>query len=178
MNWLQKTARDNYWRVCLWYDLDDLIQDGCMHWYRLVRKYPEADSRAHIMGLFKRTFHNHLHDLSKAKTRNKETLACDLAPLTGEDEDYVWESLALVDADDALIELLADAPEPLQKVLRILCSEAGANKMSRPYRLTASHRETLNERFCRWAGADSKKFDLVCMLHDYLVGRLKPSMSG
>lgn len=247
--WLARTARKNYWRVSDWYDLDDLIQDGYWHWYRIINKYPyitkprmTRNARRIIMGLFQRTYTNHLHDLAKrrcpttfddfpaaaisvttshvqaadaimdkdsVKPKNwrrkpdyiadrdrlaweiaveEETkidrnsrvqIECRIGDLVpeGSTEDAFVDSLVQDSADMAdFMILLAEAPEPVKRVLEVFASEDGRRSIRSPRPI---HRdETMNERLCRIIGHDPDRTDLVAWVENYFNGKyhsLKPS---
>jgi hypothetical protein len=158
--WLYKTARDHFWRVQRWYDLNDLIQDGFIHYWRVTRKYPEAE-RPQIMSLFKVTYINHIHDLAKNRSKIDECLVLD-QPGSRE------EGMALSEADafDTIRNdegseaetavLIANAPAAVKAVLTVLASQSGRRKVRSPYRFlrgTPSFaRETNNQKWSRLTG--------------------------
>jgi hypothetical protein len=172
IRWLWKTARKNYWRVSHWYDLDDLVQDGYLHYARLCNKYPDIEIRAHIMGLFKRIYLNHIHDLSKRRTRGPvEVLECDLLTRQTDSNDespLLWESLCAVDSEQDFFDLIASAPTPVQQILNLFTTEASCKLLRAPYRWRHGTRETFNERLCRMLGYSPDQIDLAGILRGYL----------
>lgn len=157
------TARREYWRVSRWMDLDDLIQDGFMCWYRVIRRYarvPHGSSK-HRMALFKRVFTNHIHDLSKRRSRlpemHFEDLPHDIA-------DHLHATYASQD--------LYGAAPPLVKLgLTVLMAPEHARSLRSHYRVRVDmSRETFNERLCRLAGLDPRVIDLAGEIRYYLEG--------
>lgn len=163
--WIFKTARQNMWRVSSHIDLADLMQDGFLVWHRVSVKYPNVTNQKHRMGLFKTAFTNHIHDLSKKKSRLEVFREADLAvPMEticeGEDPNS--------DLDFAFI--VQQLPSSLKRLLQ------RAIESDSPYRLRLDHtRETTNERLCRLAGLDPSKRNIQTAILEYLAGgRLHP----
>lgn len=162
--WLYNTARQHYWRVASWYEFEDLVQDGFMHWARVCQRYPHLSSRLqharhrrNLMSLFQRTYMNHLNDLANERRRAPEVV-----PL-----DTIADREACEFAE--LMQCCQEAPWPMNKVLAILLSDAGAQKLSAAYRVRRDGtRETFNERLCRIAGLDPSPLDLPTQLKNYL----------
>lgn len=153
--WLFKYARANLWRVPHWYDLDSLIQDGFMTYYRAVRRYSlYVKKRSHMMALFKVCFINHIHDLSKRKTRYNET------ELTEELISRMTE-----DSCEGVSNLIMSAPKPVQGLIRALTTAKGQKKLRKPYHVgKRGRRETTNVRWCRIAGIPSRDIDLPALV--------------
>jgi hypothetical protein len=166
--WLVVVAADNYWRVASWYELDDLVQDGHMIWARIVRKYEREPGRVraigHLMRLFRTAYLNHIHDLSKRRTRNiAEVKAGDLIA-TGDP----WDLLPCLCSAAELDRFVAEAPDMIKRVLLSLF-EADGRVLRALYRVAHDGvRETLNMRLCRLVGVDHEEVDLVCALRTYL----------
>jgi hypothetical protein len=163
--WIFKTARENMWRVSSHIELSDLMQDGFLIWVKVTARYPSVTEQKHRMSLFKTSFTNHIHDLSKKRTRLELVAEANLdtpmsAMLEGEDPN----------ADPDLGFIIEQLPAALRRVLaRMIASDS-------PYRLRLDHtRETTNERLCRFAGLDPSKRDIQAALLQYLDGgRLHP----
>lgn len=163
--WIFTTARENLWRVSGHIEFSDLVQDGYMFWQRIVVRYPNVTETKHRMALFKTAFTNHIHDLSKKKSR--------LELVTESDLDTPIETLAddmdpSADPDVAFI--VRQLPPAIMRVLtRMLDGDP-------PYRQRLDYsRETSNERLCRLAGLDPSKRDLHTAVLQYLRGsRLHP----
>lgn len=169
--WLHKTARQHYWRVASYIDLDDLIQDGYLEYHRIVTRYAEtAKTRAQIMALFKRVFHMRLHDLANARTKSvPEVLYSDIA-VEGASEAAVWERLVATADTDFMF--FVEAPKPVRDVLSVLQTERGIRRLrARPrHRADTGQRWTLNDRLCGLLGVDPKSVDLATALRNYLLG--------
>jgi hypothetical protein len=159
--WLFKHARENHWRVARWVEFEDLVQDGLVCWYRVIRRYervPKGSSR-HRMALFMRTFRNHIHDLSKQRSRLVEVHIDDLPPHVAD--------LAAHDMQ----QVYGGAPPLVKLGLTILMAPAHARSLRAHYRFRADMtRETPNDRLCRLAGLDPHVIDLVGEIRAYLVG--------
>lgn len=156
--WLLKQVRLNYWRVHLVCDVDDLIQDGYMYFHKVRMRYPDANKK-HIMSLFKTSFTNHIHNLSKKQTRQPK---------------FVDETLGLmISCEEAKIALLiAEAPPFVSDILKVMRTDEGVKRLQKPYRRRYKHRETRNERWCRIVGADAKTINLVQMVRNYLTSSM------
>jgi hypothetical protein len=163
--WIFKTARENLWRVSGHIELSDLAQDGFLFWHRIVMRYPNVTETRHRMALFKTAFTNHIHDLSKKKSRLELVAEADLdipmdALIDGEDPG----------ADPDIAFIIQQLPPALMRVLmRLLEGDP-------PYRRRLDwSRETTNERLCRFAGLDPTKRDIQAAVLQYLNGhRLHP----
>lgn len=168
--WVHKTARRNAWRVCAWIDLDDLVQDGYLHFYRVAQKYRDVKTAAHIMSLFKVTYTNHLHDLSKNRTRQlPELLVCDLIN-TDDSEAAFWEKALGVDHElGTCFTAIMRASAPVRQLLANIASDQGIRTLRARGRLFKNGtRETLNDKFCRIAKCDNS-IDLVGALTEVLT---------
>lgn len=159
--WLFKHSRENYWRVAGWMDFEDLIQDGMLCWYRVIRRYERVakGSSKHRMSLFMRTFRNHIHDLSKQRSRLIEVHIDDLPPHVAD--------LAAHDMQ----QVYGGAPPLVKLGLTVLMAPAHARSLRANYRVrNDSTRETFNERLCRLAGLDHHTIDLAGDIRTYLAG--------
>lgn len=153
--WMFRHAQKNHWRVAAWYDLDDLIQDGYLHWRRVVQHYPDVVDRPHIMSLFKITYINHIHDLAKRRDRLPEVRLLDTAaPGTTLTESDLWDRILVDEQELSEFDvLISQAPDPIRKVLALLTSEDGCRRLRSQYRrLRGGIRETKNERLARLTG--------------------------
>jgi DNA-directed RNA polymerase specialized sigma24 family protein len=163
--WILKTARENLWRVSGHIEIDDLVQDGFMFWHRIVTRYPNVTETKHRMSLFKTAFTNHIHDLSKRKTRLDVVPEADIdVPIEhmreGEDPSQ----------DPDLSFIIKQLPPAIMRVLTRMMEREN------PYRLRLDRtRETTNERLCRIAGLDPSHRDIQTAVLQYLRGtRLHP----
>jgi len=161
--YLVNTSRENFWRVAGWYDFDDMIQDGCWMWQRLVIKYPNVTPK-HRMALFKTAFTNHIHDLSKKRSRNEFVVnESDLGAEMHEVESLMFSELP----DTSLI--VSRLPPLLRALIHAIQNDPRAR--SENYRLHRDDtRETTNERLCRIVGVDPTSIDLLGTLRQYLRG--------
>lgn len=136
--WMLKTVRLNHWRVAKWIDLDDLIQDGYMHYQRVLDKYPDVYEPAHLMRLFQRTLTGYLHDLATKRTRELDMLR--VVPMPS----------ATSDNADLLV-MIGKAPPEVRRLLQRLNEDKAWEELRKPFQRRRGHRETLNERLCRIA---------------------------
>ncbi len=156
IKWLYKFAHKNYWRICAWCELDDLIQEGYMCLWKVIRHYPEAKDRPHLMRLFQITFTNYVHDLAKSRTRQLDNpISSYLIGETTEEkfldqhEPAEWATPIMAHTSPAvrmIINAMERSPEKVRGPLR---------------RRKDGTRETTNERLCRMIGLDPQCIDLV-----------------
>lgn len=154
--WLYKQAHKHLWRVCQWYDLDDLIQDGMMCWWKVVRRYPEVRDRPHMMRLFQTTFTNHVHALANRRTNQLDMLMDDPFPFSG---DHPLRDIVGDEGDAAsfaeLVAHLSKVSEPARKLLALYTTDEGCRQMRTIYRRRrGGQRETTGERIARLTGED------------------------
>jgi DNA-directed RNA polymerase specialized sigma24 family protein len=107
--WLARTATKQYWRVAVWYELDDLVQDGLMCWQIVACKYKRANRR-HLMSLFQITYINHIHKLANKRTACAPELAMEELP-----EQFC--------PDGEMNQLVNEAPAALRQCLRTLLNQ-------------------------------------------------------
>lgn len=164
--WIFNTSKKNFWRVAEYYEFDDLLQDGAMVYARVAKRYPGLETKQ-LMALFKTAFNNHIHDLSKEKSKIAFVREAELPHpleylLEGEDPD----------ADPDLVFIIKQLPPAIMRVISRLHSEGRGH----PFRLRLDHsRETSNERACRLAGLDPNIRNVREALRAYLSGaRLHP----
>lgn len=156
--WIMNTTKLNFWRVAGWYEFDDLVQDGFLHYQRIVTKYSHVKEPKQMMSLFQRAFTNHIHDLAKKRTRDSVEV-CEHAL------GIALENIATpMYANPDTNELIAQMPSLLRK---LVSSQTDA-RLRRPCRRKPDHRETTNERMCRIVGADPRAINLLDSLREYL----------
>jgi hypothetical protein len=157
-------ARANLWRVPEYIRLDDLLQDGHMHWQRLVLRYPEAYHPGHRMALFKRTYANYIHDLARKRSRDPQLEYLLDDPLR---QDTI-SNLSVPDTQ--WIETLVDrAPPAIRALFQLLTTENGRRAMRAHCRVWAGGtRQTFNEKLCALVGCDPTCIDLVGEIKLYL----------
>jgi hypothetical protein len=164
---LYNVAKQHYWRVAGWYEFDDLIQDGFLHYSRIVAKYPNVTEPKQLMRLFQRTFTNHIHDLAKRRTRYElEVNECDLGLRISE----LTTRQTLPDVS----ETIATLPPVLRRLLDVMQNDP---RTKSPFRLRGTHRETTNEFLCRLVGVDPNEYNLLESLRTHLTdGLLKTAV--
>lgn len=154
--WLHNTAVENYWRVADWYELDDLIQDGYCVFLKVSARYPNVANQKNLMALFKVAFVNHIHDLSKKKTRGsivarEHDLGVDIADIAPDSPDI---HLAF-----------AFLPPLLRKLVVAMQTDPRAGQ---PCRRRPDHRETTQEKLARIIGVSPDSPDLIEALRQAL----------
>lgn len=167
IRWMKRVARDQYWRVAPWISLDDLIQDGYLCWYIVRNKYPDVESHANRMALFKRVFNNHLHNLANARTSHPETA------LAQEELETKLDAQPCQLAE--MMTMIAEAPAKVRGILKKLIADPTCLRDT--YRTDGLIRETFNERLCRLAGVNPKQNDLHAALRAALSTTL-PSIKN
>lgn len=134
--WITTTAKENFWRVASYYDLEDLVQDGYLVYFRIHKIYPQAEP-AQLLRLFQRSYINHIHNLAKRARRIEITVL--------EEQDH-----PLCEFSE-LIRTIMEAPETIRKILTSL-----ACKPYREHRIRADRtRQTTSELMCQLAGIPS-----------------------
>jgi hypothetical protein len=168
--WLYSYAHKNYWRVLKvapWMSPDDLINDGMMHWCRIVHRYELRPRRVrrnkHLMRLFQVTFINHVNDLSK-RSRDDVSLE-ELSPAQ-------MNSLAY----RAPQEFMGLAPPLVKLAVAVLMTTAGAKKL-RYIDCTAARRLSMNERLCYAVGLDPRIVDLPGEIMRFVRGDVPSTYS-
>lgn len=67
----------NYWRVQRVMEREDVHQEAYLVFLRLQRKFPDLESGAHFMALFKTSWIRRFHDISKVDTKSRMFLSAD-----------------------------------------------------------------------------------------------------
>lgn len=157
--WLLRTARSNLWRVATFYDLGDLIQDGCLVWCKVVNRYEvqagRVRKRKHLMALFKRSYMNHLHDLASDRSRLDERLVSDLIAGSATTSEYdIWDRYVKAPLDElAHAQLLVEMEPVAKQAILIMESDEGVRLLRRPRRRTVTRpSETTADRLCQMMG--------------------------
>ena len=168
--WIANFARKNYWRVCSWYSLEDLIQDGYMCFAKCRSRYrekfdtdnPTKDQRRHFQALVKTTFSNHISDLA-LKNRQLPMQPVSALAAVGESDTWFEDKLSAEAPAATVTALLAGAPAELRALLVALTGD-----VSECIQRLGGRRETTNEFWCRLVGADPAERDLRRELQEYL----------
>jgi DNA-directed RNA polymerase specialized sigma24 family protein len=170
---IHKTAWKEFWRVANWYEVDDLVQDGYLSYYKCVKAYPQLivedptpDQRRHFMALVRTTFVNHITDLSNKSSRVPEQA---LSRYSADDGGLAWDEILPAQAEEgSVVTLLASAPAEIKQLVKLLAGDSKAllafkrNKKGRK-----AFRETTNEFYCRLLGFDPKYEDVVGRVRAY-----------
>lgn len=131
-----------------------------MFWQRIVTRYPNVTHPPHRMALFKTAFTNHIHDLSKKKSRLEVVNEADMDVsvdfmLEGDDPSQ----------DPDLAFIITQLPPAIMRALTRMYDG------DPPYRQRLDGtRETTNERLCRVAGINSPGRDFRAAVLQYLHG--------
>jgi len=150
--WTIKVANKEYWRVCRWYDVDDLVQDGVMWWYVTANRYPNAE-KPHLMSLYKMSFARHITDLARDMASKYEAPCDDVSELAND-----------ADAQSDMDRCIVEAPPVVRSLLQAV--------IDNPQELFAKRvdKKTLNERLCKLVGIEPD-FDLHAAVLAYLHAR-------
>ena len=160
-NWLFKYSKKNYWRVAAWIDFDDLIQDGYVEYCEVLKRYPQATERSHIMRLFQLCFRSKIEDLVRANTKQVDDARSDIVEI------YEGPMMLVPDFSN-LQALLIKAPKIIADALALMADERARAELAKPFtRYDNGRRETLNDRFCRLLGLDSNCIDVVGQMKTY-----------
>lgn len=161
--WLYKFAHKHYWRVAAWIDYDDLVQEGYMAYYEVLKRYPQATERAHIMRLFQLVFRSTIEDLVRKNTKQIDDARSDLV------ETFDSPNMIIPDFSN-LHALLIKAPQVIKDALALLNDEKAREELQKPFvKYDNGRRETLNERMCKLIGQDSTNLDLVKQMRSYFA---------
>ena len=158
--WLVNVSKKNYWRVSAWYEFDDLLQDGFMCWVHVVRKYPKVKDRRHMMRLFQMTFLNQITFIAKRQQATKLEVQVDTFEFIP--------SVAINPLDTDVVTLIKDGPPCLQRLLKLLSTDAGCRRLFALRRFRNGRMESKNEQLCRLLGLDAKAVDVVRTIKQYL----------
>ena len=186
--WLYKQASSHYWRVKHIYDqMEDLTQDGFLCWYICANRYQEVTDYKHLMSLFKTTFRNHIFQLAaKGKDRDYNYIEVSLSMLATSDnpeqsDAWILDNIMTTNASVAshmtscnvdFGKVVADAPDPVDRVLALLLSDQGAKLLRRPFRRRLDGtRETMNDRLRRYVDG-AQGVDLLHLTKTYLVDNI------
>jgi hypothetical protein len=187
--WIKRTARENYWRVSKWYELQDLVQDGYLCYLKCRNKYamcepdpgaqklnvwthPSNGQRKHFMALVKRTFFNHIMTLSSDfAAMSVEESECDLEP-RADGQPVLVEELAPVEAEELSVFIaVKNAPAEIGEAIKALVDDGDEYLRSRlrrrderVVRKRRKLRETTDERLARVTGSPDLPNKIVSYL--------------
>lgn len=128
---IAKFARRNYWRVADWYDLDDLVQDGWLCYYKCRDRYvgrgrplpardPDPDHVRWMMSLVMTSFARHVHTLASRHSASPELVISQVSAID-ESIPAAWDRIAPAVLDSHLI---YDASREVLDLLSVLVEDA------------------------------------------------------
>lgn len=165
--WLHKTAAKHYWRVCKWYDLADLVQDGYLTYYRIRERYDTATDAKHVMSLFRVSYLNHITSLARLRRRRIDEI--NITDMFEDGANFSEEFLfqAVCQSSDVPSQIsVGDLSPEVVKVIKTFDDPTALKKMRAPFRKGFDgKRETTNQRLCRMIGIDPKRVNLRRMLN-------------
>jgi DNA-directed RNA polymerase specialized sigma24 family protein len=194
---IHSTARKEFWRVASWYELDDLVQDGYMCYYKCrdrygvlsVKNHPSKADKKWMMSLVKTTFLNHVrHKLAGKMRYGHEVPVSQLGAPEAEFGD-IWDSGIIPPQSEeaTLAAMVAQAPYEIKQLMCLLAgdgaevlgfkrsrnraTEVGTGKARRVKQGRRPIRETTNAYYCRVLGLNSDQHDLLKMVRDYFNGK-------
>jgi hypothetical protein len=163
--WILKYARTNFWRVSVWYDYQDLVQDGFLC-YAIVRaKYPSAVDPPHIHRLTQRVFTNHIHGLSKRRTDQTLEVVVDMASEMGDPRSELQRKIC---PDGELQRLLLEAPIRVRDCIVRLLAHPELTAIPIANYASGAH-ETTHDWLRRITGIEDEP-DLHAAVLNYLRG--------
>lgn len=132
IGFINSFARKNHWRVASWLDLDDLVQDGWMKYYK-VRRHPNyaalndktdptPDDRRQMMALVRTALTHHVHGLASRRTATPEDTFASL--VMRNDSPRVEDALSATACADGIGVVLASAPRELVELVMIIAGDA------------------------------------------------------
>jgi hypothetical protein len=177
--YIVRTARQEYWRVAAWYDLEDLIQDGLLCYAKCrarygelrIKNHPSSGDRKWMMQLVKTAFYRHIMTLSSRAARAPgEVAVSQLVQDDGPGMAEVWDYIAPPHPAEAHLALtLSSLPQELVDLITILAGDgAEALGFERRHIGRRLGRETTNEYYCRLLGLHPERWDIRSMIREYL----------
>jgi hypothetical protein len=168
-NYAVSTARRQLWKVeTPDFDLDDLMQEARICFWRCCQAYPQVTEPKHFFALFRSAFQNKIINLAAGRTRkHRDKAVSEVDP----DHDLAAMVPGGEGIDEAYVQLmLEDAPARLARLVALT-----AKATVKPRRLRVKHGrlrrwETDNEFACRVAKQDPTRVDMIKMVRDWLNG--------
>ena len=162
-------SKRQFFKVAGWYELDDLVQDGFMLWWKVRRHYPQIKEVRHLTSLFRTTFNRHIINLANNKRAvNEIAMSHFVSPDI--DENDALDQLLGGHEDTMALALLRNMPYELKALWRFINSETGRRDLRRPYRKVAGVRETTNEFLCRILGFDADSVNFQELARQHFLG--------
>jgi len=169
--YIVNTAKREFWKMAEWYELDDLIADGYLCYYRCRTRYlPRiqkheptlAGQKKWLMALVKRAFFNHISTLASKRMAVHERAVSQFPKFEAAGTNAAWDALLPSQPEEGtFMTLLASAPAELKQLIQLLVQD-GADLLKFD-RKRAKHfmvRETTNEFYARVLGV-SEDTDIV-----------------
>ncbi len=183
LKWIQKIAWKSKWAIAPWYELDDLVQDGCMIFYKCRDKFtripdlPPKEERRRFMAYFMTAFKHHIYDLGKDNVQTVEDTFSTLIPDGAEEfsvpgdvgeEESVTLSTMIAQAPADIAAILGKLQNEGMELLRTRMRHAflGDGEGIRVKYSKRRKLETPEERFTRLTGRP----DAFEMVRDYVLG--------
>lgn len=170
--WVYNTAIKNYWRVAGWMEVEDLVQDGHLLFWKIRREnQPDLVERKAFMAYFQRAYLNHINDLSNKRTGLAETTVSQIVVQTEDGNPLdIWEVLGSSQHEVASFSILLEqAPKAIKDLVALFTTEEGLQKL-RQHKHRRWHpdrrdklptRETTNSMLKRVLGIEAPDFDLI-----------------
>jgi hypothetical protein len=160
--WMWKYCKKNHWRVAVWVDFDDLIQEGYFAYYDTLRRYPTAVEPQHIMSLFKLVLRSNIEDMVRKHSKQIDDARSDIVE--------AFDGDAVLSLDSFVLQsLLVKAPQAIKDVLALFADDNQREELAKPLvKYDNGRRESLNDRVCQLLGRDNNK-DLVGQLKTYFT---------
>lgn len=115
------------WRVRPLLEHDDAMQEAYLVFLRTAARYPLMDTPQHFMSLFKTSWSNEFHDLSRKATKARTAIS--MTDLRGADEDgetlTAPEAVGETDNMGALSLMVKQAPREVLLVLNLFLNAPG-----------------------------------------------------
>lgn len=169
------TAKREYWRVAGVLDLEDLVQEGYLCYYKCYRRYSDPTNRNYpkdeltvswMQAIVGRAFMNRIYDLAAKKRYGFAVNVSELMGVEESSEDFLDRALPVVPEVSTLRMLFALTPWELQELVRLLAGD-GKEALGFKRKARGGTRETTNEYYCRLLGVSPAERNLVQELREY-----------
>lgn len=159
--WIASTAKKNYWRVSEWYELEDLVQDGYLCYYKCwnryknltIKRHPSKEDKRRFMALVQVAFNNFITTLAwKCSTGvNERVSEMALSQFGSDTAPASWDKLLPAQEEEAtLAVMLANAPSEVAQLMATLSKDVVAYARGVPFkRMRKGLRETTKEHYRR-----------------------------
>lgn len=164
--WIRNTARENYWRVMRWYEIDDLISDGYLVAANIMARYHPVNQR-HFMALVMIAYTNHITSLSRKRSRGDDLLISHEAPEGADIDDWMSALTGYAHNVGTITRLISQARYPVSIAIELFTTERGVAEVRR--RPQRAH-ESLNHYICRLIGLDPRDYDLPELIQSFIRG--------